>query len=55
MLYMLEQFELAVCALAENGSAEGLHDLLDRHRRVCELIFRRTVSWTTGQHLTGLK
>lgn len=26
---MLEQFQLAVCALGQNGCAEGLHDLLD--------------------------
>ena len=32
MLYMLEKLELAISAFAENGSAERLHDLLDRDR-----------------------
>lgn len=50
---MLEEFELAVGTLAEDWSAEWLHDLLDRHRRVCELIFRGTGSRTNGQHPTG--
>lgn len=39
MLNMFEEFELAVGALAQHGGAEGLHDLLDRHRGTCELIF----------------
>lgn len=39
---MLEQFQLAVCALGEHRRAEGLHDLLDGHGLVRELVFGRT-------------
>lgn len=39
MLYVLEQFELAISALAEHGRAERFHDLLDRDGGSCELIF----------------
>lgn len=42
MAQMLEQLELAVCALGEDGRAEGLHDLLDRNGRSGELILGRT-------------
>ena len=35
---VLEELELSVGALAEDGGAEGLHDLLDRDRRACELV-----------------
>jgi hypothetical protein len=38
---MLEQFQLAVCALREHGCAEGLHDLLDRHGLAGELVLGR--------------
>ena len=38
---MLEELELSVGAFAEDGGAEGLHDLLDRDGRSCELILGR--------------
>ena len=38
MLDVLEQLELAVRALGEDGGAEGLHDLLDSNGCACELI-----------------
>ena len=37
---VLEELELTVCALGENGRAEGLHDLLDCDILVGELVFR---------------
>lgn len=42
VLEVLEQLELAVCALREDGCAEGLHDLLHGHRLARELVFCRT-------------
>lgn len=50
MLQMLEQLELTVCALSENGSAEGLHDFLDCDILVRELIAGGTVCWTLVSH-----
>ena len=38
MLYVLEELEFSVRALAEDGCAEGLHDLLDRDRRPRQLV-----------------
>jgi hypothetical protein len=35
---MLEQLQFAVCALRQDRSAEGLHDLLDGHGLAGELI-----------------
>ena len=43
MAQMLEKLQLAVCALGQNGCAEGLHDLLDRHRRASQLVFSRAM------------
>ena len=40
---MLEKLQLAVCALGQNGCAEGLHNLLDRDGRRGELILCGTV------------
>ena len=40
---MLEKLQLAVCALGQNGCAEGLHDLLDCDGRRSELILCGTV------------
>lgn len=40
VLYVFEKFELSVGAFAEDRRAKGFHDLLDRDRRACELIFR---------------
>lgn len=50
MLYVLEELKLAVCALAQDGGAERLHDFLDRHRCVGKLILRRAVSRRDGKH-----
>lgn len=41
MTKMLQQFQFAVGALGENGSAERLHDLLDCNGLGGELIFGR--------------
>ena len=41
VLDMLEKFELAVSAFGKDGSAKGLHNLLDSHGLVCELVLRR--------------
>lgn len=41
---VLEQLQFSVGALGENWSAEGLHDLLDGHILVRELVSGRTSS-----------
>ena len=41
---VLEQLELAVGALGQDGRAEGLHDLLDGHCLAGELVFGRTAA-----------
>lgn len=41
MLEMFEELELSVCALGQDGGAEGLHDLLDGDILVGELIAGR--------------
>lgn len=38
MSQVLEQLELTVCSLGENGSAEGLHNLLDGNILVGKLV-----------------
>ena len=43
MLEMLQKLQLSVCSLGQDWRAEGLHDLLDRHRLSGELILRRAV------------
>ena len=43
MAQMLEKLQLAVCALGQNGCAEGLHDLFDRDGRCGELVLCRTI------------
>jgi hypothetical protein len=35
---MLEQLQLSVGALGQDGGAEGLHDLLDGDRLTCQLV-----------------
>ena len=68
---VLEQLQLAVGALRENGGAERLHDLLDGHGLARELILGRTAvcvsrRWrlwlhsdvpneTKGSHANGLQ
>ncbi len=42
VLYVLQELQFPVSSLAQNGSAKRFHDLLDRNRGACELIFRRT-------------
>lgn len=51
---VLEQFELAVSTLGEDGGGEGLHDLLDGHRSVGELVVCGTDE-TEGTHSDGLQ
>lgn len=41
MLYVLQKLEFSVCTFAEDGCAEGFHDLLDRDGRASELILCR--------------
>ena len=41
---VLEQLQLSVRSLGEDGGAEGLHDLFDGHRLAGELILRRTAT-----------
>jgi hypothetical protein len=36
---MLEEFQLAVGSFGEDRGGKGLHDLLDRHRLLGELVF----------------
>ena len=43
MAQVLEQLQLAVCALGQDGCAERLHDLLDGNGRGSELVLCRTV------------
>jgi hypothetical protein len=38
---MLEELQLAVCALRQDRSAEWLHNLLDSHGLAGELVLRR--------------
>jgi hypothetical protein len=67
---MLEQLQLAVCALRQDRSAEGLHDLLDCHGLAGELILGRaaprqharpSLGWANipdkakGSHTDGLQ
>lgn len=40
---MLQEFELPVCTLAQHWRAEGLHDLLDRHGGLSELVLCRAI------------
>lgn len=40
---MLEQFQLSIGALGEDGGAEGFYDFLDRNRLTGQLISRRAV------------
>lgn len=35
---MLEQLQFSICTFREDRGAEGLHNLLDRHSLVRELI-----------------
>lgn len=44
---VLQQLEFSVCALGQDGRAEGLHDLLDGDILVRELIARRAVGRVT--------
>ena len=38
MLDVLQEFEFAIGALAEDWGAEGLHDLLDSHGLASKLV-----------------
>lgn len=40
MLEMLQKLEFTVRSLREHRRAEGLHDLLDGHILICELVPR---------------
>jgi hypothetical protein len=50
---MLEQFELAVCALRQNRSAEGLHDLLDGDGLAGELVLGRAARLSVCASVPG--
>ena len=52
MTDVLEQFELSVGALGEHRGGEGLHDLLDGHRSVGELVICRA-NETESTHSDG--
>lgn len=43
---MLQELQFSVCALRQNRSAEGLHDLLDGNGLAGELVLCRTGSWS---------
>ena len=49
MLDVLEELELAVSALREDGGVEGLHDLLDRDRGARELVLCGTMAGLGGK------
>lgn len=49
MLQVLQQLQLAVGTLRQDGRAEGLHDFLHRHRLRCELVFGR--AFVDGQSM----
>ena len=51
---MFEKFEFSVCPLCEYGRREWLHDFLDCHARVCQLILCGTYE-PKGAHSDGLK
>lgn len=44
VLEMLQELQFSVSPFAENGGAEGLHDLLYRHGCPCKLILGRAVA-----------
>lgn len=41
MSEMLEKLQFSVSSLGEDRCAKGLHNLLDSHGLVCELVLRR--------------
>ena len=43
MSEMLQEFELSVGPLREDGCTEGLHDFFDRHGLACQLVLCRTI------------
>lgn len=47
MSEMLEQLELTVRPLTQNGSREGFHDLFDRHRSARELVLCGTTRFVS--------
>jgi hypothetical protein len=49
---VLEEFQLAVGALGQDRSAEGLHDLLDSHGLAGELILCRAAPMSVSDTLT---
>ena len=53
VLDVLEKFELAIGTLAENRSAERLHDLLDRDGGACELVLCGTGDAGEAQGMWG--
>ncbi len=48
MLDVLQEFEFAIGALAEDWGGEGLHDLLDRDGGAGQLVLCRTDGWETS-------
>jgi hypothetical protein len=53
MPQVLEQLQLAVGTLGQDGCAERLHDLLDGNGLVCELILCRTKGVVRGAFACG--
>jgi hypothetical protein len=49
---VLQQLEFPICTLREYRSAEGLHNLLDRHRLAGELVLCRTTPLSLAKHAT---
>lgn len=54
MSEMLEKLQFTVSSLGEDRCAKGLHNLLDSHGLVCELVFRRA-NEAKGAHADWLQ
>jgi len=54
MSKMFEKLQFTVSSLGEDRRAKGLHNLLDRHGLVCELVLRRA-NEAKGAHADWLQ
>lgn len=52
MAKMLEELQLAVCSLGQDGGTEGFHDLFDSNGLASELIFCRAAC--IGEHVAEI-
>jgi hypothetical protein len=50
MSEVLQELEFSIGSFGEDGGRERLHDLLDRDRLACQLIFRRALPRVSKAH-----